>query len=77
MGKVTQTCSGQRLQILSRSDVPRRREGCQLSLHFSSGENSSGPRAISAQFCSYNFQSVHTCLCVTNLSLLDGDPKRR
>lgn len=48
--------------------------GRQISLHFSSGENSSGPWAILAWFCSYSFQSIHTCLCVTSLSLLDCNP---
>lgn len=50
-------------------------EGRQISLHFSSGENSSGPWAILAEFCSYSFQSIHTCLCVTSLSLLECNPK--
>lgn len=48
---------GQLSQILSRSEVLSHWEGCQISLLFSLGENSSGPRAISAQFCGFNFRA--------------------
>lgn len=62
---------GQLSQIFSRTEVLSHWEGCQISLLFSLGENSSGPWAISAQFCGFSFQSIHTCLCITSPSLLD------
>lgn len=75
LGKMKQTLLWQLFYILSHTEILSHREGRQISLHFSSGENRSGPWAILAQFCSYSFQSIHTCLCVTSLSLLDSNPK--
>lgn len=75
LGKMKQTFLWESFHILSHTEILSHWEGCQISLLLSSGENSSGPWAILAQFCSYSFQNIHTCLCVTSLSLLDCNPK--
>lgn len=75
LGKMKQTLLWESFYILSHPEILSHWEGRQISLLFSSGENSSGPWAILAQFCSYNYQSIHTCLCVTSLSLLDCNAK--
>lgn len=75
LGKRKHNLLWESFHILSHTEILSHWEGCQISLHFSLEENSSGPWAILAQFCSYSFQSIHTCLCVTSLSLLDCNPK--